>query len=115
VPSPKTMRVAVANSKRMVLPALGSGKDGVVLRSLARLGHHGRNRIAPLRVVRGLLMRGRRFRRAVDLGEHEPCRIVLLLHHVKARDAGLLHARAGVLDGGLPELLYDSGLTCTCT
>ena len=60
--------------------------------------------------MRGLLVRGYGFRRAVDLGEHKSCRIVFQLHHVKARDAGLLHARARIFDGGLPELLYGFGL-----
>ena len=55
-------------------------------------------------------MRGRRFRRAVDLDQHEPGSIVLLLHHVEARDSGLLNTRAGVLDGSLPEVRHRLGL-----
>ncbi len=48
-------------------------------------------------------MRGCCFRRAVDLDQHEPRRIVLLLDHFDARNPGFLNASAGVFDGSLPE------------
>src|SRR5580658_8545452 len=97
------MRVAVANSKRTVSPAVGIGKDGVVLRPLARLGHHGLDRIAPLAVVRGGAVRCDCIGRAVDLDKHEARSVVLLLHEVEARDAGFLDAGSRIFESCLRE------------
>lgn len=55
-------------------------------------------------------MCGRCFWRAVYLNQDESRRIVLLLHHVEARDTGLLNTRARVLDRSLPEVCHRLGL-----
>src|SRR5579862_2447790 len=106
VPSPKIMRPAVANSKRIFLPVLRIGGDGVVLHAAPRLSHHGRYCIAPLRVMSGLFVRGGSLPRTISLDQHEPGPVVLLLHDVEACDAGFLNTRPGVLDGCPAEVSH---------
>ena len=79
-PAPKTMRVAVANSKRTRAhqpPSSGKTLTYFALRrgSAIMLG----DRVAPGRVVRRLLVRGGRRRVAVDLDQHEARRVLAVL------------------------------------
>ena len=86
-------------------PPLPRPKHFTELYAAARFGHHRGNGVAPFGVVRRFLVFGRRIRGAIDLNEHEPGRIIGLLHHVEAGNAGFLRALAGVLDAGLFERL----------
>src|ERR1035441_4450866 len=104
MPSPKRMCVAVANSNRMaVLPAFVGGVDVGVSRAGARLHHHVHGHGGPSLVVRGFLMLRGRFGVAIDLDQNEARRVVRLLQDVETRNARLLHAVAGVFQGGPPE------------
>src|SRR5664279_154464 len=104
VPSPKMICVAVANSKRTFLPALRIGKNCVESGPLARLSHHVRHRIPPLRVMSGFSVCGCSIRRAIGLDQHEFRFVVLLLDYIEARDTRFLNAVASILDRGPPEL-----------
>jgi len=53
--------------------------------------------------MRGLFVGGGRDGRAVNLDQDKAAGSVGLLHNVKAGDAGLAHAGAGVLKAGVPE------------
>src|SRR5688572_6261838 len=74
VPAPKMMRVAVANSKR---------RDGCILHAAARLGHHVCHCLAPLEVMRSLLVFGRCVVVAIDFHQHKARGIILLLGEVE--------------------------------
>src|SRR5208283_3204070 len=83
-PDPNRMRVAVANSKRIAAsPALIRRKDVGVFYARAGLRHHGGHFIAPSGVMPGLLVTGRAFESAINLGQQEAARVIGLLHHVK--------------------------------
>lgn len=63
--------------------------------------------------MRGLLMPGRIIRCAVDLQQDKARRIILLLDEIKAGNAGLFQAAAGIFNGGCLECLdlirFDMG------
>src|ERR1019366_323426 len=57
----------------------------------------------PCLVVRGPLMLRGCFGVSIDLDQHKARRLVRLLQDVETRNARLLHAVAGVFQGGPPE------------
>src|SRR2546429_1671697 len=119
-PAPKMIRVAVANSKRIVLlprcthtasAARKALPAGIVRKYVgefharARFGHHRRHGIAPFGVMRSLFVCRRRVRVAIDFDEHETVWVVRVLDDIKAGNARFLDAVARVLECGLPERL----------
>jgi hypothetical protein len=60
--------------------------------------------------VRGLLVPRRIVRRAVQLDQQKPRRVVVLLDDVEAHDAGLLHAVARILERRGGEGVHGIGL-----
>src|SRR5688572_25986479 len=79
VPAPKMMRVEVANSKRMEVPALLVGEDIFVDDFAARLCLQRLHRLAPALVVRAFLVALGIGLAAVDFDQHEARRVVALL------------------------------------
>ncbi len=55
-------------------------------------------------------MLSRRIGIPIDLDKYEAGRIIGALNEIETRDAGLLYALAGVLNGGLLESLDGVGL-----
>src|SRR5881394_3013792 len=103
VPTPNTILVAVANSKRMAR-STSSPRSVVretvpILRARPGHGHHRRHGVPPLRIVRGLLVFRGRLVVPIDLDQLEPCRVVDLLHDIEPRDTRLLHTLPGVFEG----------------
>ena len=100
--NPTAIDVAVVNSKRIGFcpakssPACVGGEKVGVFHAGAGFGHHRGDGVAPKLVVGGLLVRGRRLGRAVDLDEHEARRIVRLLDDVEPGDAGFADRLPGV-------------------
>lgn len=82
------------------IPAVLVGKDIAILDAGAGLGHHAGDGVAPGLVVGRFFVAGRVVGRAIDLDEDKPGGIVLLLNDVKAGDAWLLDAVAGVFNSG---------------
>src|SRR5512147_1920208 len=94
-PGPKTIRPALANSKRMaLLPTLVGGEDVGVLHAATRLGHHRLHRVTPCLIVSGLLVLGGRLSCAVHLDEDEAPRVVRSLDHVEPGDTRFPNAVA---------------------
>ena len=90
-------RGRAAGSKMGRLSPAGVVRENVgELHARARFGHHRGDGVAPKLVVGGLLVRGRRLGRAVDLDEHEARRIVRLLDDVEPGDAGFSDRLPGI-------------------
>src|SRR5208282_5495961 len=133
VPAPKMIFVAVVNSKRIFnqkvgrassraaldlgrsgssaasphrSPLLVLGKNLVELYAETRLGHHRRHRLAPDRIMLRFLVRGGGLGVPINLHQHEPRRIVLLLQNVEAQDTRLQQTQARVEARRLRERLH---------
>src|SRR5437899_7864947 len=78
-------------------------KNVVELHAPARFRHHWGDGIPPSGIMRSLLMLRRRIGVAIDLDEHKPCRVVLLLDDIEPGDAGFADAVARIFERGLFE------------
>src|SRR5262245_39423331 len=110
VPSPKTIRPAVANSNGIALPA-GIGRiDVLIQRAGARLGEHVADLFDPSLVMCGQLVCGNGMMVAIDLHQQKLRGVIGLLEKVEARHTGLLAAVGGVFDGGFTKRVNVLGL-----
>src|SRR5512135_771588 len=87
------------------IPALLVGENIAVFQAGTGLGHHGGYTIAPLDIVRRVLVMARGFDGPIDLDQNEAGRIVLLLNHIETGDAGFMHTLTRIFQGGGLESL----------
>src|SRR5882762_2919641 len=99
VPTPKMIRVGVANSNRI-------GKHVRKFLARARLSHHGRDGIPPGLVMFGFLMCRRRAGRAIAFHQDKSRGLILLLENVEPGNARLLETFLRIGNGGPLKSLH---------
>src|SRR5579883_2679214 len=88
VPAPKTILVAVANSKRMRQLVQRVRREKILkFHTRSRFGHHWRDSVTPGLIMARFFVLRRRFRVAVRFHQQETRRVILLLQNIEARDA----------------------------
>jgi hypothetical protein len=86
------------------------GEEVGELCAAARFLHHGAHGVAPFCIVRSFFMRfGGRFV-AIDLHQHEPGRIIRLLHDIKSSDSGLSNAIPRILNRRFNKISHGFGI-----
>ncbi len=90
---------------------MGIGREQVLeFNAGAGLGHHVADAIAPLLVMRGLLVEGGSIVRAIGFDQHEARGVIELLDDIKAGNAGFENAIPRVLQGGFVKGFNAFGL-----